>query len=168
MNPAVPQETRQDGLAAIVPVVDCGDSYALVWEVSKSQEASVGLFLFEKALKAEVGTPKGALELGAQNRPRSPVHSQCEAFCFRWRIEHTLALVRRPMGNAAADPAKAGQRLKVELVYATDWQMITELREAINVWLENYHHSRPHQALNWQTPAERTAKNLSPKVELAA
>ncbi len=32
----------------------------------------------------------------------------------------------------------------------------------------NYNHRRPYQALNWQTPAERRAKNLSPKVERAA
>ncbi|MGC9576023.1 MAG: integrase core domain-containing protein [Desulfobacterota bacterium U4-17] len=75
-------------------------------------------------------------------------------FAVRWGIEHTLVPVGRPTGNAVADPAKAGQTLKVELIWTRDWETMGELREAIKVWLEDYNHLRPHQALNWQDPAE--------------
>ena len=160
--------TRQDGLAAIVPVVDCADRYALACEVSKSQEAQVVLFPVEKALRAEFGTPKAipwALELRTDHGPQY-TGGDCEAFCHHWGIEHTLAPVGRPTGNAVVE--RFIQTLKVELIWTRDWESIAELRQAINLWLEEYNHRRPHQALNWETPAERRAKNLSPPVELAA
>jgi len=56
----------------------------------------------------------------------------------------------------------------VELIWTRDWETIAELREAISVWMEQYNHQRPHQALDWETPAERRAKNLRRKSELAA
>lgn len=160
--------TRRDGLAAIVPVVDCGDRYVLACEVSKSQEAPVVLFPVEKALRAEFGTPKGVpwgLELRSDHGPQY-TGSDCETFCCRWGIEHTLAPVGRPTGNAVAE--RIIQTLKVELIWTRDWETIAELREAIAVWVKEYNHRRPHQALNWETPAERRARNLSPPVELAA
>lgn len=160
--------TRQDGLAAVVPVVDCGDRYGLACEVSKSQEAPVVLFAVDKAMRAEFGTPKGVpwgLELRTDHGPQY-TGSDCEAFCHCWGIEHTLAPVGRPTGNAVVE--RFIQTLKVELIWTRDWESIAELREATNVWLKQYNHLRPHQALNWETPAERRAKNLSPPVELAA
>lgn len=128
------------------------------------------LFPVEKALRAEFGTCKGVpwcLELRTDHGPQY-TGSDCEAFCSYWGIEHTLAPVGRPTGNAVADPALAGQTLKVELVWTKDWETIEELRQAVNLWLEEYNHRRPHQALGWETPAERRAKNLSRPVELAA
>jgi len=160
--------TRKDGVAAILPVVDCGDRYVLACEVSKSQEAPVVLFPVDKALRAEFGTPRGVpwgLELRSDHGPQY-TGSDCEALCHYWGIEHTLAPVGRPTGNAVAE--RLIQTLKVELIWTRDWETIAELREAISVWMEQYNHLRPHQALDWETPAERRAKNLDRKLELAA
>jgi putative transposase len=160
--------TRKDGVAAIAPVVDGGDRYVLACEVSKSQEASVVLFPVEKALRAEFGTPRGVpwgLELRSDHGPQY-TGGDCEALCHYWGIEHTLAPVGRPTGNAVAE--RLIQTLKVELIWTRDWETIAELREAITVWMEQYNHQRPHQALDWETPAERRAKNLRRKLELAA
>lgn len=77
-----------------------------------------------------------------------------------------MAPVGRPTGNAVVE--RFIQTLKVELIWTRDWETIAELREAITVWLEKYNHLRPHQALDWETPAERRAKNLRRKLELAA
>jgi transposase InsO family protein len=60
------------------------------------------------------------------------------------------------------------QTLKEALIWTRDWETMAELREAINEWLEQYAHVRFHQALNWEIPAERRAKKLSPNVGLAA
>ncbi len=35
-----------------------------------------------------------------------------------------------------------------------------ELREALTAWMRWYNTTRPHQALAWQTPAERRAEQL--------
>ena len=71
-----------------------------------------------------------------------------------------------PAGNAVAE--RLIQTLNVELIWTRDWETIAELREAITVWMEQYNHQRPHQALDWETPAERRAKDLRRKLELAA
>jgi transposase InsO family protein len=42
------------------------------------------------------------------------------------------------------------QTLKVELMWTRDWETIDDLREAITVWLDEYNHRRPHQALGWK------------------
>jgi len=74
--------------------------------------------------------------------------------------------VGRPTGNAVAE--RLIQTLKVELISTRDWETIAELREAITVRLEQYKHPRPHQALDWETSAERRARNLSHRMEVTA
>jgi transposase InsO family protein len=118
--------TRQDGLAAIVPVVDCGDRYGLAREVSKSQEAPAVLFPVEKALRAAFGTPQGVpwgLELRWDHGPQY-AGSDCEVLWARWGMEHTLAPVGRPTGNAVAE--RFIQTLKVELIWTREWETMAE------------------------------------------
>ena len=86
----------------------------------------------------------------------------CEILCKEWNVTHTLAPVGRPTGNAVAE--RFIQTLKVELIWTRDWESIAELRAAIEAWLIEYNHGRPHQAMGWETPAERRAKNLAVRV----
>lgn len=152
--------TSQDGWAAIVPVIDCGDRYGLACDVMKSQEAAMVLSPVARSLATEFGGPANVpwdLELrtdhGTQYTGRD-----CERLCKSWGVSHTLAPVGRPTGNAVAE--RFIQTLKVELIWTRDWESITEIRAAIDAWLHDYNHDRPHQALGWETPAERRAKNL--------
>jgi hypothetical protein len=98
----------------------------------RSVEAPVVLFPVEKALRAEFGTPRGVpwgLELRSDHGPQY-TGGDCEALCHYWGIEHTLAPVGRPTGNAVAE--RLIQTLKVELIWIRDWETIGELREAIS------------------------------------
>jgi putative transposase len=74
--------------------------------------------------------------------------------------------VGRPTGNAVAE--RFIQTLKVELIWTRDWESIAELREAVAQWLHVYNHVRPHQALDWMTPAEKRAENLGVEFNQAA
>ena len=60
------------------------------------------------------------------------------------------------------------ETLKVELIWTRDWLSIEELRQAIQAWLKKYNHERPHQALDYETPAERRAHNLGLARSVAA
>jgi len=121
----------------------------------------VVLFPVEKALRAAFGTPKGVP--------------------WGWNSDRTMARSIRaatvrffaPAGDrahfgpcGASDGQRRGGTVHPDVEGGTDldrdWETIGELREAVNHWLEEYNHRRPHQALNWETPAERRAKNLSP------
>jgi len=152
--------TARDGWAAIVPVIDCGDRYGLACEVMKSQEAPMVLSPLARSLTQEFGEPANVpwgLEFRSDHGPQY-TGADCEALCAHWRVTHTLAPVGRPTGNAVAE--RFIQTLKVELIWTQDWESIAQLRAAIDVWLVEYNHGRPHPALPWETPAERRARNL--------
>ena len=122
------------------------------------------LFPVEKALWAEFGPPGGwSSDLIVARSIRAVT---VRRFATPWGSSMGWPLWRLPAGNAVAE--RFIQTLKVELIWTRDWETIAELREAITVWMEQYNHQRPHQALDWETPAERRAKNLRRKLELAA
>ena len=43
--------------------------------------------------------------------------------------------------------------LKYEEVYLKDYETVTEARAGIAQWFKFYNHERPHQSLNYRTPA---------------
>jgi transposase InsO family protein len=153
--------TKDDGLVAVVPVVDCGDRTLLDFEVTKDQDSPCVLAPVERSLEAVFGTaravPEG-LELRTDHGPQY-TGADCEALVKRWHVDHTLAPVGRPTGNAVAE--RLIQTLKIELLWTRDWLSAREVREAIRDWRQVYNHLRPHQALDWQTPAERRKKNFA-------
>jgi putative transposase len=155
------QWTRQDGVVAIVPVIDCGDRVVLAIEVTKAQDAPAVLRPIERALEAVFGDPKSvpdALELRTDHGPQY-TGADAEDLCELWNLTHTFAPVGRPTGNAVAE--RFLQTLKVELLWTRDFETLAELRDAIAEWLETYHYARPHPSLGWQTPAQRREKNLT-------
>jgi putative transposase len=160
--------TAQDGTVALVPVIDCGDRVVFDIEVTKSQESPAVLAPVERALGEAFGLPMAVpdgLELRSDHGPQY-TGSDCEDLCRSWGLEHTLAPVGRPTGNAVAE--RFIQTLKVELIWTRDWESIAELREAVAQWLHVYNHVRPHEALSWMTPAEKRAENLGVEFNQAA
>jgi transposase InsO family protein len=159
--------TRKDGVVALVPTIDCGDRTAVI-TVTKDQHGPAVLASIEAKLVAAFGSPTNVpndLELRTDHGPQY-TGADCEAFCARWRLNHTFAPVGRPTGNAVVE--RFIRTLKEELIWLQDWESADELRVAIDAWLQHYLHHRPHQALNWQTPIERRAARLAAPVALAA
>lgn len=153
--------TKKDGLVAVVPVIDCGDRVLLACEVTKSQESTAILAAIEKAMRAEflaVANVPDGFELRTDHGPQY-TGGDCQEFCQFWKIDHTFAPVGRPTGNAVAE--RVILTLKIELVWARDWDSADELRAAIQGWMTTYNSERPHQALEWAAPRERRAQNLS-------
>jgi putative transposase len=160
--------TKDDGVAAVVPVIDCGDRVALACDVTKSQESGPVLAPVERALIEQFGSPERApegLELRSDHGPQF-TGADCEDLCDSWHIEHTFAPVGRPTGNAVAE--RFIQTLKIELVWTRDWNSIAELQAAIDRWLITYNGSRPHQAMEWMTPNEKRESNLGLQLANAA
>ena len=160
--------TQQDGLAAVALVVDCGDRLMLAGQVTKSQQSVAVLAPLRNSLEAEFGHPLRTcegLELRSDHGPQY-TGADCEALCRTWRLEHTFAPVGRPTGNAVVE--RLILTLKQELVWTRDWSSIDELQEALRAWSNVYNEQRPHQALDWQTPAERRAHNLGRSLKAAA
>jgi putative transposase len=160
--------TAQDGTVALVPVIDCGDRVVFDVAVTKSQESPAVLAPVESALEQVFGSrecvPDG-FEMRTDHGPQY-TGSDCHDLCKDWDIDHTFAPVGRPTGNAVAE--RVIQTLKVELIWTRDWESLDEVREAVIQWLQVYNHVRPHQALDWMTPAEKRAENLGVELKTAA
>jgi putative transposase len=160
--------TRRDGVIALVPVVDCGDRFALACAVTKSQEAPAVLAPVGSSLWCAFRRPDevpDGLELRSDHGPQY-TGADCAELCARWRLDHTFAPVGRPTGNAVAE--RFILTLKLELLWTRDWEDATELDHAVQHWLPTYNYQRPHQALGWQTPAERRTANLGNRTAAAA
>lgn len=160
--------TRQDGLVALVPTVDCGDRFCFEVAVTKSQESPYVLGPVERALVTAFNAPDcvpDGLELRTDHGPQY-TGSDCEDLCDDWGLDHTLAPVGRPTGNAVVE--RFILTLKQKLIWAQDWESIDELRVAIRQWTREYNHERPHQSLDWRTPAEQRALNLKQPRQAAA
>lgn len=160
--------TDQDGLVAVTILVDCGDRSVLGLVASKSQEAPTILAPVRSALREHFGGPAqvpSGLELRTDHGSQY-TGSDCEALCKHWRVQHTLAPVGRPTGNAVAE--RTIRTMKEECIWLADFASAVELQTALDEWRETFNTRRPHQALAWQTPAERRAQRLSERYQEAA
>jgi len=152
--------TRKDGTVAIVPTIDCGcRTVELV--VTKDQHGPAILESVRKKLVAAFGSPENVpagVELRTDHGPQY-TGSDCADLCTEWNLDHTYAPVGRPTGNAVAE--RVIRTLKEEVVWLRDWDSIDELRAALEAWVKRYNEQRPHQALDWKTPAEYRAEKLN-------
>lgn len=153
--------TKEDGVVAVVPVIDCGCRSVLALEVTKSQEAPDVLAPVERALEAEYGTPDKVpegLEMRSDHGPQYTGADAARLLAF-WGVLHTFAPVGRPTGNAVVE--RLIRTMKEEVVWLRDWKNAAELRAALEEWVRRYNTRRPHQALDWKTPAEVRAEKLA-------
>lgn len=153
--------TKEDGVVAIVPVIDCGCRSVLALEVTKSQQAPDVLAAVERALEAEYGTPDkvpAGLEVRSDHGPQY-TGADAARLLDSWGVLHTFAPVGRPTGNAVVE--RLIRTLKEEVVWLRDWKNAAELRAALEEWVRRYNTRRPHQALDWKTPAEVRAEKLA-------
>ena len=152
--------TERDGLVAVMVVIDCGCRTMLAVEASKSQESAAVLAPVHGALEAAFGTPDrvpDGLELRSDHGPQY-TGDDCWKLCRTWGLDHTFAPVGRPTGNAGAE--RVIRTMKEECIWLRDWTSRDELQAALQAWKRGYNEDRPHQALCWQTPAERRIERL--------
>lgn len=152
--------TLEDGVVAVVPVIDCECRTVLSLVVTKSQEAPFVLAPVHEALEAEFGAPANVpiwFELRTDHGPQC-TGGDCEVLCKQWRVVHTFAPVGRPTGNAVAE--RLMRTMKEECIWLRDWRNADELRVALLEWMRRYNGERPHQSLEWQTPDERRSERL--------
>jgi transposase InsO family protein len=160
--------TREDGTVAIVPTIDCGCRSLLGMVVTEDQHGPAVLASVRQALTAAFGCPDQVpegLELRTDHGPQY-TGQDCRELVDQWHLQHTFAPVGRPTGNAVVE--RVIRTLKEEVIWLRDWDSADEVRAAVEAWVVRYNHERPHQALDYATPAEHRAKKLgTAKVRLA-
>lgn len=150
--------TALDGLVAVVPVIDCGCRSLLELRVTKSQESPAILAAVGAALNTQFDTPADVPDGLGLRTDHGPQYTgqDCVELCERWNLDHTLAPVGRPTGNAVAE--RVIRTMKEECIWLRDWNSLEELQQALDRWRIIYNERRPHQSLKSRTPAEVRAE----------
>ena len=160
--------TRQDGVVAIAPTIDCGCRSVLGLVVSKRQDAPTILQSVSIALRVAFGSPENVPE-GVELRSDHGAQytgDACDELVKTWCLEHTYSPKGRPTGNAVAE--RIIRTLKEEVIWLRDWESAEEVRRALDAWLVTYNERRPHQALSYATPSEhRAARLAAPALQVA-
>lgn len=152
--------TRKDGWVAVTPVIDNGCRSLFEIGVSKEQDAPAILAPVEAALTSVFEKPSRVPDDFEMRTDHGSTYTgaDCEDLCDVWHVDHTFAPVGRPTGNAVAE--RVIQTMKLEVLWLRDWEDIDEVRAELESWRIFYNTERPHEALGWQTPAERRAALL--------
>jgi putative transposase len=143
----------QRGWAYVAAVMDWWSRYVLSWEMSITLDSS---FCVE-ALRRALG-------LGVPEIFNSDQGSQftSEAFTGVLRsagVRISMDGVRRAYDNIFVE--RLWRSLKYEEVYLRDYQTVLDARRGIDEWFAFYNHRRPHQALEYRTPAEMYGINTA-------
>ena len=87
-----------------------------------------------------------------------PVAARCST---RWggRVTLSRTAYRHPDGNAFIE--RLYRTLKEECVWPNDFASFDEALTAIEAWVLDYNHERPHDSLDDKTPAEARAQALT-------
>jgi putative transposase len=82
---------------------------------------------------------------------------------MRQGINHTRTMVNTPKGNAIIE--RFFRSLKQECVWLHKFENFKQAKEVIDKWIKEYNEERPHQALDYATPAayfkEKSAQKIA-------
>lgn len=136
----------QRGWVYVSAVMDWFSRYVLAWEMSITLDSS---FCIEALTKA--------LGLGTPEIFNSDQGSQFTSAAFTGVLKGagvriSMDGVRRAYDNIFVE--RLWRSLKYEEVYLRDYTTPLEARRGIGDWFEFYNGVRPHQALDYRTPAE--------------
>lgn len=147
-----------DGWGYLHAIIDHFDKSILGYHFSQSCKAVGAVMALADATSLRMPTE---LELRSDNG----CHYGSKIFrqeLKRLGIEHTRTMVNTPKGNAVIE--RFFRSLKEECVWQKPFLNFKETHEAVSKWIEEYNECRPHQALNYVTPAhfyERAVRNVA-------
>jgi len=150
--------------AYLTVVMDWASRYVLSWELSNTLDAAFCVEALEKALS--VSKPEIF---------NSDQGSQYTSEAFTGRLKEAGIQISMDGRGRAYDNIfveRLWRTVKYEEVYLRDYANLTEARENLERYFRFYNHARPHQSLNWRTPAETYFENQEaaggPKAAVAA
>lgn len=134
------------GWVYLAAVIDWHSRRVLSWRLSLTLEEAFCLEALDEAL-ANFGRPE------IFNTDQG---SQFTGVAFTERLLKAGVRISRDGRGRALDNVfveRLWRSLKVEEVYLRDYASAREARDSIARWFEFYNHRRPHQALDYRTPA---------------
>jgi putative transposase len=125
--------TKEDGMVAVVPVIDCGCRSMLAIGVTKAQDAAAILAPVRVAMVAAFDSPAGVPDGFEMRTDHGPQYTgeTCAEFSKDWKVNHTFAPVGRPTGNAVAE--RVIRTMKEECIWLRDWVSLKEFVDSQDV-----------------------------------
>jgi putative transposase len=133
------------GFMYLVAILDWYSRYVLSWRLSNTLEGSFCLEALEEALA-----------LGKPRIFNSDQGVQFTSLEFTGRLETAGIAISMDGRGRALDNVfveRLWRSVKYEDVYIKDYGSVAELEIGLTEYFQLYNHHRPHQSLNYQTPA---------------
>ena len=134
------------GWAYVVAVMDWYSRYVLSWEMSITLDSSFCVSALERAL--ELGVP----EIFNSDQGSQFTSAAFTQVLLAAGVRISMDGVRRAYDNIFVE--RLWRSLKYEDIYLRDYANPLEAHRGISEWFEFYNLRRPHQALEYRTPAE--------------
>ena len=135
----------EGGYMFLAAVIDWHSRFVLSWELSNTLD---GRFCLE-ALEAALGGGRPEVFNTDQG-------SQFTARAFTGRLEEAGVAVSMDGRGRALDNVfveRLWRSLKYEEVYLKAYRNVMEMEAGLRAWFAFYNHERPHQSLDYRTPA---------------
>ena len=136
----------QRGWVYVAAVMDWFSRYVLAWEMSITLDSSFCV----DALKSALGL--GVLEIFNSDQGSQFTSEAFTGVLKGAGVRISMDGVRRAYDNIFVE--RLWRSLKYEEVYLRDYGTPLEARRGIGDWFKFYNGTRPHQALDYRTPAE--------------
>jgi len=134
------------GWLYLVAIMDWMSRYVLSWELSIDLDVDFCIMALERAFT--IGTPEIF---------NSDQGSQFTSLDFTKQLKQKDIQISMDGRGRAMDNIfneRLWRSVKYEEVYLKDYQSVHEAKQGISDYMNFYSHERPHQSLNYRTPAE--------------
>jgi putative transposase len=139
------------GFLYLIAIMDLYSRYIISWKLSISLDAVFCLEALEEALT------KGCPEIFNTDQGCQFTSVAWIAMLETYGIQVSMDGKGRCMDNIYAE--RLWRSVKYEEVYLKSYDSVYEARQSISRYVEFYNNHRPHQSLEYQTPAEVYFKN---------
>ena len=134
------------GWLYLVAIMDWVSRYVLSWGISTTLEVDFCIRALERALS--IADPEIF---------NSDQGSQFTSVTFLKRLEERSIQISMDGRGRAMDNIfieRLWRSVKYEEVYINDYEAVPDAKEGINRYMNFYNQERPHQSLDYKTPAE--------------
>lgn len=142
-----------DGWCAFVPVIDCCTREVLGWELDSTARSKTAERALEDALLSRFGFLHGAAKASLALRHDNGLvfgSKRYRALVREYGLTQEYTAPYTPEQNGLCE--RFIRSFKEECAWLHRFSSIAHARQIITSFIHHYNHSRPHQALNYQSP----------------
>jgi len=147
-----------DGWGHLAAVIDCHDREVIGYEFALRSRAKEAERALEEACLQRFGTlrPAGKTPVVRSDNGLIFQSRRFRAACRDYRLTQEFITPYTPEQNGMIE--RFFKSLQEECVWLNNFRSFPQARTTIGRWIHHYNEQRPHQALNYQSPAQFRAQ----------